>query len=164
MPSCGLLLSAMPCLSLCQTLNSVSHLDYLVSSHHDPVIEAIPICILQTRKLRLREIWGFAKPLCRLEGTGSGLPLGHTGPGAPDGSSCHQTASTWDRPPHLGALARAVLLPTRLATPDTVPGLSVVCSEGPLPAARPHASWPVNAFEVMPSCLCFFSLVLWPPG
>lgn len=113
---------------MCHALKLTLYLDYLISSHHSPVIEVIPILILQTRKLKLREIWKFAKSLSRLAcifgacRSSPGAPFklcvprsqrmgrSHTGQSAP--GTGYASLGPWHIP---------VPLPRGLSTADTDP-------------------------------------------
>ena len=95
---------------MCWALNSIFFLDYLISFHQDPVIEATPILVFQTRKQRLREIWKFAKSPSRLVCGGAGRvpdlvgfrPFPSEAQESRDEPSSHQPVSSCNWPTTLG--------------------------------------------------------------
>lgn len=79
-----------------------------------------------------------------------------------DGPSSHQPACPWNQGTHSPSATKSVK--SRHCPQLGQLSLSGACSEGPLPAAWSHSSRLVAQIEVMSFCLCFFSLVLSPPG
>lgn len=76
----------------------------------------------------------------------------------PPGTRC-PTLGPW----HTRSLCRRVCPPQTLSPAwPAQPEWSLL--RGPLPAAWSHSSQLVAQFEVMSFCLCFFSLLLSPPG